>query len=239
MNTVPNEQLALCIDCNYRLNNLHSNRCPECGRPFDLTDEKTINVGRSLTAYDRWLARPIGWPMFVYVGALCGGFAFLALNPSIYYMLGYLVLGALHLFAVSAPLVIRRVIRSRIPLAQPKARDRIVIRQIAVVVALTYVAVAFQVPIRVAFLIARPGLNQVVDVFNKRPDNAVLPPTRLGIYVLSTGGYGDDGVYFFHILNQPLTGGGFAYCPHGNLGAYYNSGADGYLGGGWYWWTDD
>ena len=34
-------------------------------------------------------------------------------------------------------------------------------------------------------------------------------------------------------------GGGFAYLPEGELGAHYNSGNEGRLFGGWWWFVDD
>lgn len=35
-----------CIDCGYILDGLPSNRCPECGRSFDLNDSSNFAVGR-------------------------------------------------------------------------------------------------------------------------------------------------------------------------------------------------
>lgn len=35
-----------CIDCDYRLEGLVENRCPECGRTFDPTDAATFTVER-------------------------------------------------------------------------------------------------------------------------------------------------------------------------------------------------
>ncbi|XAL99922.1 DUF4190 domain-containing protein [Phycisphaeraceae bacterium D3-23] len=33
-----------CIDCGYLLNGLASSACPECGRPFDITNANTLNI---------------------------------------------------------------------------------------------------------------------------------------------------------------------------------------------------
>jgi hypothetical protein len=39
--------LGNCRDCGYPLVRLLSDRCPECGRPFDPTDPRTMDFGRS------------------------------------------------------------------------------------------------------------------------------------------------------------------------------------------------
>src|SRR3954449_9011238 len=78
---------ALCIGCNYPLRGLTEPRCPECGRPFDLVDRETFNSGRPLTAFDRLVLRPIGVPTFAIVIILCGMMLWVALDPSIYYMM--------------------------------------------------------------------------------------------------------------------------------------------------------
>ena len=38
--------VGICIDCNYSLRGLNSNRCPECGRPFNfLPIQRRMNMG--------------------------------------------------------------------------------------------------------------------------------------------------------------------------------------------------
>jgi hypothetical protein len=39
--------LGNCRDCGYPLARLLSDRCPECGRPFDPTNPRTMDFGRS------------------------------------------------------------------------------------------------------------------------------------------------------------------------------------------------
>ncbi|MCL4196323.1 MAG: hypothetical protein KJZ69_02415 [Phycisphaerales bacterium] len=36
-----------CLSCKYDLRNLHDHRCPECGRPFDPSDDRTFSVPSS------------------------------------------------------------------------------------------------------------------------------------------------------------------------------------------------
>src|SRR5947207_1871386 len=50
---------GLCLDCNYPLQHLASQRCPECGRKFDPDDLRTMNMGRPLTAAAMWVLGPI------------------------------------------------------------------------------------------------------------------------------------------------------------------------------------
>jgi len=40
-----------CLGCGYILEGLPGNRCPECGRAFDLSDPTTYRIG---TACPRW-----------------------------------------------------------------------------------------------------------------------------------------------------------------------------------------
>jgi hypothetical protein len=53
---------AFCIGCGYSLRRLPANRCPECGREFDPSNPRTMNIGRPLRPWQRWLLKPIGWP---------------------------------------------------------------------------------------------------------------------------------------------------------------------------------
>jgi hypothetical protein len=52
-----------CLDCGYRLDNLQSTRCPECGRGFDLADPATTSARGRLSTITRWAAStgPAKW----------------------------------------------------------------------------------------------------------------------------------------------------------------------------------
>jgi hypothetical protein len=56
--------VGYCIDCNYPLQGLTSNRCPECGRAFDPADPKSISA-RPVGPLARFLLRPPGRIVFV------------------------------------------------------------------------------------------------------------------------------------------------------------------------------
>jgi hypothetical protein len=53
---------ARCLACKYSLRGLPegTNRCPECGRPFDPRDRRTFDDGSSGVKWARW-AGPPGW----------------------------------------------------------------------------------------------------------------------------------------------------------------------------------
>jgi hypothetical protein len=51
---------GLCLSCNYSLQGLESNRCPECGREFNPNDPWTMNMGRPIGPKCRALLSPMG-----------------------------------------------------------------------------------------------------------------------------------------------------------------------------------
>lgn len=51
-----------CLDCQYDLSAITSNRCPECGRAFDLNDSSTYAASsrtRAMAWFENWQARVI------------------------------------------------------------------------------------------------------------------------------------------------------------------------------------
>src|SRR5579872_6657457 len=52
---------AFCLSYGYSLRDLPAPRCPECGRPFDPADPRTMSLGHPLRPWQRWLLRPTGW----------------------------------------------------------------------------------------------------------------------------------------------------------------------------------
>ena len=229
----------LCLDCNYPLNHLPSARCPECGREFDPQDVATFNPSRPLRWWDRTLLAPIG-PITVGVTAvLCAAMLYLSLSSDIYYMGVHLVLLTLMCGAVAAVVGVRLRLRASIPPAVvPRPRDGSRVLAIGAATIITSVLVCAQVPLRVAFLCARPQLERLVADIHAGRVSEPITPRRAGPFVIASGGYGGDDTLFFQyaILGQT---GGLAYCPSNGPGGYYNAGADGPLGWNWHWWTDD
>jgi hypothetical protein len=79
--TVPDH--ALCRGCNYPLKNLPTNICPECGRAFDPRNRATMNLGRPISGFARWILSPVGWPTYLLAAGLCLFCLYLAASPGI------------------------------------------------------------------------------------------------------------------------------------------------------------
>ena len=76
LQTVSSPQI-FCIGCGYALRQITSTRCPECGRPFDPNDPRTMSLGSPLRRWQRWLLQPMGWRP-VWLAMICAiGFAYL------------------------------------------------------------------------------------------------------------------------------------------------------------------
>jgi hypothetical protein len=64
MTVKPQEKpLGYCLDCDYSLQGLTTNRCPECGREFDPADPRTRNTETPIGNVGRFFMKPIGWSM--------------------------------------------------------------------------------------------------------------------------------------------------------------------------------
>lgn len=230
-------ETALCLDCDYSLRGLSQNRCPECGRAFDPHDPRTFNAGRALTWFERKQLASMGWPTLSVIALLCGGLVFMSFDPGIYYMFFAFFLCLLFYTAVALILWAWRAARDSVyPLNMPRADDHFRRRCVHLFAVALCVLVLFRVPMRVAFLFAKPELDRLVADIHTGKAVLPIPPTRVGPYVVATSGYGGDDTIFFDSVGH---GGGFAYCPTKGPGGYYNSGNHGHLVEDWYWWTDD
>lgn len=72
-----------CRKCDYPLRGLIENRCPECGRPFDPGDPKTMRFGRRGERVQRWLIKPLGYLTSVLALAATGGVLALTRWPAV------------------------------------------------------------------------------------------------------------------------------------------------------------
>lgn len=63
MTVSADEKVGLCWECGYSLKGLPTPRCPECGRPFDPADERTMNMGGEVGGLAGRLMRPPGWSL--------------------------------------------------------------------------------------------------------------------------------------------------------------------------------
>jgi hypothetical protein len=77
----PTPQNAFCLTCGYALRDLPGRTCPECGRPFDPADPRTMSLGHPLRPWQRWLLRPTGWPMIALALLGTGGLIYLSRWP--------------------------------------------------------------------------------------------------------------------------------------------------------------
>jgi hypothetical protein len=230
-------KVALCLGCNYSLHHLTVDRCPECGRSFDRNDPGTFNTARPLTWLDRQLLKPIGWPTFSALGIACAGYLYLALAPGFYYMMAHVFVGMLLLAGIGALLFVRLALRGLVPRSIDRPSSKRRYRALLSIFGVTFLLVLLHVPLRALFLLARPSLNDTVRRINDGTLKTPLVSHRAGIFVISTSPwYGHDGQLFFVV--EGLGGGGFAYNPSREA-LSYNAGADGPLGGDWYWWVDD
>ena len=72
---------TFCLGCGYPLRQLAANRCPECGRAFDPANPRTMSIRRPLRKWQRWLLKPIGWPIIALVVTGAVGMAYLSRWP--------------------------------------------------------------------------------------------------------------------------------------------------------------
>ena len=85
-----------CIDCDYDLQHLDTNRCPECGRPFDKEDEKTFRPV-PLTGRKRYLKSEIHMTLFIvalFVPLMLPALAFDSIDEFVPWLLFMLVIMA-------------------------------------------------------------------------------------------------------------------------------------------------
>ena len=232
-----------CLDCDYDLQGIAADRCPECGRRFDPRRRDTMNMGAPLGAFGRWALRPIGWPAFALVSLLSSGAFWLATDPQVYYMGGSCCL--------SLPLVMlagftqltrmrlrRRIIRERglqRRLARPDLRRWLILWLIP---SFTMLLILFQVPIYAGFLVSHRAFERLRrDVQSDPPAPQPTGGERVGIYRLDAALPVDTWERCIAFRTGPE--GGFAFSPGGPKEIPYNEGDCGRLWGEWYWFSED
>jgi hypothetical protein len=230
--------VLLCLDCNYSLIGLHANRCPECGREFNLQNPKTFNAERPLRWIDRKLLKPIGWPTFTTIALLSCAYLYLGIYPGVYYFNIIYFLILVPLMIVALMLAFRDILRncivpSSVPLMDSRPRERLAL----LLLAIPFLLVLFHVPLRVLFFLAKHDLDRVAQGIIDGTISQPINRHRAGPIMISDTAYSDDDQFFFYI--HGFGGGGFVYCRTPGRRLNYNSGADGHLWGNWYWWVND
>lgn len=231
-------QRAWCLGCDYPLAGLDSKRCPECGREFDPHDLVSYNSDRPLTRLDRIALSPTGWPTITAIVAPCLWVLYLGVHPGTSLSLIKFYLTVLLCLVLGVILGCRTSFRAWIPPSR-LARKNFTRRDqwLCATVALTCILMWLNVPLRVAFLTARPELDRLVARIQSGTIPSPVTNDRAGIYSVSTGtAYGADDQIFF--VSRDYFGGGFAHSPNTDK-LSYNAGEDGHLIGPWYWWQAD
>jgi hypothetical protein len=110
-----------------------------------------------------------------------------------------------------------------------------------------WVAIAFKVPLRIAFLTIKPALERSIARTASNPPNMatdiISPYHRISAEITNRAHdwYHSDnintGLVFFFLGSDKESA--FIYSPKGIKGLSYNSGSCGHLIGPWYWMTED
>jgi hypothetical protein len=155
--------LGLCLDCNYPLWGLPTPRCPECGREFDPLDPKSMNMGRSLTAFARWAMGPLRWPVNLLSWAAMGYALWMARLPGaqLRNSSSLIILFALGLFWLTWPMVRVSIARKYgwpHSLLMRGQRQRVTV---GIALLLASMAVWYDLPLKAALYISRPAMDHM------------------------------------------------------------------------------
>jgi hypothetical protein len=236
---LPDDSNARCLSCGYLLRGLTENRCPECGRPFDPNDPRTVNLGRQVGPVARLWLRPPGWPLNV----MCAFWMCVVLwgntSPGGYF--------GLQLFGISFGLLVGGVWLLRFVVAwilaakhhQPTFRPwRASLRWavMPLLIAIVASSVWTHTPARLCFWISRPCMDRLARQVMSAPATAPRP-AWVGLYPIQDARVVPGGMRFIVRGAGFMDRAGFAFSPSGpppNLG-----GEDCYtpIRDGWYEWA--
>jgi hypothetical protein len=199
--------LRYCIDCAYRLDNIHSMHCPECGRPFDLADLRTTSSGNKLGWFARWalsrhsgVIRPCRWlppAALVVVTAVVFLTIFrVDLLPSL--------LGLCFAFiGLGVPFVSRELARDYLVKHHGLSHDALKIDRMAIrrsrrIFIIGAVLILTRLPFYVIFVASLPALNRAAAYeWNVRPSNDSRPSNVIvGLFPVEKVEVGDGGINF-------------------------------------------
>jgi hypothetical protein len=183
-----------CLGCDYPLDGLAEFRCPECGRAFDPADPRTVNGGRPLGRLGRWLMRPAGWPTLLPAAAASAVTMIATTAPTgwrlvawpgvetlsalaspdrdlpLLYPYRVLLSAAVTLWLLTAALWGLRslaAVAAALCLRQPPRRlfaRPLRWTAVPLLAAVTAALVWWDVPLRVGFALAKPGLAEAVEL---------------------------------------------------------------------------
>jgi len=243
--------MRFCVGCFFHRLSLSEKPCPFCGKVFEPYAPRTGEKLHPLVRFVRWLLQPIGWPTHIVTIAATLLFLWDSSRGNISFM-PQLILGCLTLIVAViwiGRLPVRCVIAAcykRAPWAYRAGWKNWLVAPI--LLALSLILYQVDVPIRIAFLMSRPAMEQLARQAQAAP-KLKLPPRRTGAYYAEDieilgGGIRFVAVKSSFIFTESLFG--FAYFPGGmppassprkfadwNSGAEYKS-----LGNNWFYWKE-
>jgi len=234
-------QTGLCRNCNYALRDLPEARCPECGTAFNPADPKTMNMGRPIGPFAKWILGPTGCPWTLTTILPLVWMLWIFREPGPYYM-GIFFIPAVLVALLIASRFVWTFIRMttahiyRQPYLPSQGNRRQMILSACVVV--TILLVLLKVPLRIGFALSRPAMESFVSELVNEPFKARPPSQRVGIYRMSTtlrrNGSGTIQLHMDGSFEE-----GFGYSLEQIEYAGTNAGSGGHLTGPWYWFSDD
>lgn len=232
---------GLCLSCNYQLRALITPRCPECGREFDPNDPATMNMGRSLSAFDKFVLGPIRWPVISLTTAATIFVLWLARLPG---GRKTVPLFAIALLAIIGLLwLIWPMIRVIVMKRTGWTRDQLTAGRkprwaVGAVVLFAAIAVYQNWPMQAAFWASRPAMTSLADHI-LHSSNYSHSDQWAGFYKVQDIRKASNGVKVTVEENIPgRYSSGFIYLPgldpaRTPLKAYR------FIGHGWWTWRDD
>jgi hypothetical protein len=229
---------ALCLRCNYELRDLPQHRCPECGQPFDPVRLETMNLGRPLGGFARFVLGPLSWPTLFAAAVPTLFVLWIAIDPTCYAdPLPETALLVFYALAVGAILLVRWIVRMGIaerhqrPAPGSMWRDRRA-RWLLWTVVGVIAAVILHLPLYAGFWISKPWLDQLAAECRRDPVAFQKTlPRRAGVYEIAGASLHDGEVRFFSGTHSD----GFTHDPQARGGA----GGDGRLSSEWSWFSFD
>jgi hypothetical protein len=232
---------GLCISCNYQLRGLVTPRCPECGREFDPNDPSTMNMGRKLSALDRFVLGPIRWPVISLTAGATGFVLWLSRLPGGRKTVPLAAIGVLGI--VGLLWLVWPMMRAIVMKRTGWTRDQLTAGRkprwvVGAVVVFTAIAVYLNWPMQMAFWVSRPAMTSLANRILQSP-NFSHGDQWIGFYKVQDIRKASNGVKITVEENVPgRYSSGFIYLPQVDpkrspFKAYQ------FIGNGWWSWRED
>jgi hypothetical protein len=193
-----------CLHCDYIIDNLSENRCPECGRTFDLRDARTHYVGGPLSHVSRRLLKPPG--LFLHGATIAAALAVMEPRSRVQLedSLGWTGVVApiiLATWLLRLGLRIAIGVRRHMPVFRPRLCTlRWLVLPAALAASWLLADTAF--PFRLRVYLSRPAMDHLAKACLALPPDAALPqPAWVGLFP-AVGMHRIDGGISFLIPNS-------------------------------------